>query len=459
MRHRISLAAVAALVLAACSDDPGRTPTGVGAASDLSAVTAVCEPATIRYTLANLLTDAGAKAYAIPHFNAGQQADAAGDVVLAEQEYFRVINHVIDRYVRGGTAQPKRYDSVQSAVYWVVLALYDCADAELPIAPGALAELIDDIGSGGTTGDIGIGVVGPGVDFDIVVASKQFSFSGDGDFWDEPGIVVLRRIYDDEEFSDGVYNEYPPRYNITVTPYTAQANFDDVAPIGNGPEDVQPVGSPNVTALVTICPGTGHPEPGTNLFILRRPEAFLDAPLEELPTATPDPDVLCDATLPAYAAPEVIGQAPVGPGVGAMRGLLASVWRHLGPAPLHAVDGGIGGRVRLASDYVSADQDPVPLYVFTQEVVEVSTFLPPWIVTQDNALTLFVGDDYRLAVSTSDAELAPLNAICVWSNIGPSSPVTINENLIAAASLGTTTLRATCGSQTVDLTVTVTQVT
>lgn len=459
MRSRFSLAAAAAVLLAACSDDPGRSPTGVGSVSDLSAVTATCDPATIRYTLANLLTDAGAKSFAIPHFNAGQQADAAGNAALAEQEYFRVINHVLDRYVRGGTAQPKRYESVQAAVYYVVLALYDCADAQLPITETELVDLIDDIAAGGATGDVGIAVVGPGIPFDVVVASKQFSFSGDGDYWDEPGIVVLSRIYDNTDFSDGVYNEYPPRYNITVTPYTAQANFDDVAPLGNGPEDVQPVGSPDITALVTICPGTGHPEPATNLFILRRPEAFLDAPLEVLPTATPDPDVLCDADLPPYTPPVTIGRAPVAPGFGAVRSMLASVWRHLGPAPLYAVDGGIGGRVRLASDYVSADQDPGPLYVFSQEVVELSTFVPPWLLAQNNALTLFVGDDRRLAVSTSDAVLTPLNALCVWSNIGQSSPVTITENVVTAVSLGTTTLRATCGSQTVDLTVSVTQVT
>ena len=70
---------------------------------------------------------------------------------------------------------------------------------------------------------------------------------------------------------------------MTVLPYTAQANFDDVSDPGYGPEDVLDTGA---RADVATCPGPGHAAHGA-MGVLRRPEAFLNERTALLPTDHP----------------------------------------------------------------------------------------------------------------------------------------------------------------------------
>ncbi|HEY0970934.1 MAG TPA: hypothetical protein VGE02_08190 [Gemmatimonadales bacterium] len=340
-RNGALIAVLSLVAAAACQDAPDSAlPTEVAAAR--VGARAGCDAGTIQNRINRLYPVGPARASAHAQFNEARRDDRAGRGSEADLGFIGLAAETIGRLARG-ELQPSS-SPLDPLVDDLVERLYACAGIPVPDLDGLLPPDLSPIR------DIAVGAGVPGESFEVVTPSGNASVSGGTDFLDAAALILVYRLPDDDQFSDGTFQEYPPRYHVTVEPYDAQANYDAGAP--TGPSSSEPL------ATVSVCPGDPHPHPLTQLSVLRRPEPFLDEGVALLPFA-PSVAVAC-VELPPFAAATLPGADH------SLGGRLAALWSRVvngagglltsafSPAPLYAVDGGIGGRTRLLSDFVAA---------------------------------------------------------------------------------------------------------
>lgn len=164
-------------------------------------------------------------------------------------------------------------------------------------------------------------------------------------FFDAPAVVVAARR-PDQPFFVPTNQEYPPRYQITVNPITAQTFY--LAADGN----------PSLRANVSICPGDPPSDDHPDESLLRiyrnaeptsqRASGFLDqAPSLIAPGECNENSP--DTPPPGFASASVGRRVLAGAGAA-----LGAVGRWLGPTPLYAWDGGVGGFTFEMSGFVPA---------------------------------------------------------------------------------------------------------
>ncbi len=336
------LTALLISLAAACRDAPDSAlPTEVDAAR--TGVLATCTQGTIRSRI-DLLYPAGPpRTQAHQAFNQAIKDDGAGFAGEADLGFTGLAAGTVARRERGELLPAA--SSQNAPVDDLVRRLYACADIPVPDFAALLPPDVSPMH------DIAIGAGVPGLPFEVVTPSGNFSVSGGGDFLDGPAVFVVFRLTDEEGRAYRQFTAYPPAYRVRVSPYDAQANYDDGARL-DGVE-----GAP--WARVTVCPGDPHHHPLSDLQVLRREDPIVGYRSTFIPRTEPA-TIGCSA-LPPYSL------AAVGSSTDhSLGGRLATLWSRavhgagdlltaaFVPPPLHAVDGGIGGRAELLSDFVAA---------------------------------------------------------------------------------------------------------
>lgn len=344
-RFRPAAVPVLALLALACQDragplSPERPPPRT------SVVAAVCD------------TDADSRAHALVNgifgpgerdawhlrFNKGRQAAARGRLADSWTIYAPLLAEISARANAAPADSPLRAD-VNELTSLVLVC------SEQPEVPAALLDLLNLPEAERLLRDVAFTVVSPTTPLALFSPKHHFAVGAPAGFFDETALLVVSRIADGDQFDPSRFVEYPPRFNVTLIPYTAQANFDNVDPATYGPEDVFDEG---VRADVAICPTFSHDGEQHDFRVLRRPEAFLNEPTALLPMSTPAiaAGLSClDAGQAPYVAAAPSDADRFLAGLYRAGSLLADAFL---PRAAYAVDGGIGGRTAFFSDYVAA---------------------------------------------------------------------------------------------------------
>lgn len=345
---RSRLAAVPALALLAlgCQDRAGPlSPDRVPPRASVVATVCDAEADARAHALINLVFTVGTEREVMhQRFNKGRQAAEKGLLDEAWAIYAPLLAEISARAAAApaGSELPGIVNELTSLIL---------VCSRQPNVPAPLLDLLNLPEEERVLRDITFTIVSPDADLFLVTPKKHFGLSADATFFDETALLVVSRIPDTPPFLEAQFTEYPPRYNVTLIPYTAQQNFDNVGDPSYGPEDVVDAG---VLANVAICAGPDHPHDG--LRVLRRPEPFLNEPTALLELSLDAPALLgslacSDAGSTPYPSLALTPSARVFAGLSSATTRLASV---LLPRVAHAVDGGIGGTTRLYSDYVAA---------------------------------------------------------------------------------------------------------
>lgn len=342
-RFRLAAVAPVALLAAACQDQaPPVAPERAIARASVVATTCDAIADERAHALINVVFAAGERDPWHVTFNKGRQAAEQGRLDDAWTIYAPLLAEIAARAAAApaGSTLPGIANELASLILV-------CSGQ--PGVDPALLDLLNLPEDQRIERDVAFTVVSPNANLFLVTPKRHFGVGAPAAFFDETALLVVSRIADAPPFLGAQFTEYPPRFNVTLVPYTAQANFDNVAPASYGPEDVL---DENVFADIAICPGPGHPESGVR--VLRRPEPFLAEPTALLPLTVP---AVATALECAGAGSTPFPSLALSRGERVLEGL-ASVATRVGglllPRAAHAVDGGIGGRTMLFSDYVGA---------------------------------------------------------------------------------------------------------
>lgn len=341
MRIRSALAVAPLLVAIACTD--GAPPTANGgdaAASARRAGTApTCETTAVVGSITSLYPprDRGAT---LRRFHGARVTALRGDVESAWPEFLGLAADALERATAGTLLDPRGPTMAADGAVRLVDQLYACGGR----AP--VGDVLGDVLAGGV--DVAFTVVLPGEPTTLVVPSANFGVKDtEGGFFDEAALLVIERVPDSPPFVPETFTEYPPRYKVYVLPETAQANFG------------RTVGAGDPTIQVIICPADPHPSLD-DLTILRVPDDFPTTAAHPLDTEhVHDPDVTCSEVDP-YPGTTGAAQGFGARVFGALRHAGAAAFGWLAPEPLYAVDGGIGGRTSLLSQFVAVARESAP---------------------------------------------------------------------------------------------------
>lgn len=347
MRHRSrfrgELLVLLAAAATACQDSSPSLPTE--APVTMVSAPGTCDPTAIRGLIDDLYPEGTPRTGARARFDDADAKTQAGQVEQARLGYLVLAADVIGRRWQGQLLTPPVV-SPDAQARDLIVRLYACADLTAPtetrlasLKPPAIQPLLDLV----------VGAAVPGQPFLVVTPSRNFSLSGGGTFFVEPALIVAYRIPDGSNLSGGTQDEYAPYYRVRVDPYSAQESVWGRFLPSYDPSD----GGPLATA--SVCMGDPHPHPLSSARVLLRTAASPGSPTVVLPTAEPT-GVLCNQLPPYLAASASVR--------GSREGRLAALWQRtvqlaggallsaFSPAPLYAVDGGIGGGTRLMADFV-----------------------------------------------------------------------------------------------------------
>lgn len=415
-RFRLAVVPVVALLAAACQDRGSPVAPEV-AAPRASVVATTCDAAADAraHELLNLVFAPGERDSWHLVFNRGRQAAEQGRLADAWTIYAPLLAEIAAR-----AAAAPAGSTLPGVVNELASLILVCSGQ--PGVDPALLALLNLPEAERIERDVAFTVVSPTTNLQLVTPKRHFGVSAPAAFFDETALLVISRIADAPPFLGTHFTEYPPRFNVTLIPYTAQANFDDVAPLGYGPEDVLDEG---VFAEIAICPGPGHPD--ADVRVLRRPEPFLAEPTALLPLSVP-----AVATLLACAE---AGSTPypslaLSPSERAFAGVASVAMRVAGllqPRAAHAVDGGIGGRTSLFSDYVGASPILPPgshASVVDRVIFTLGTPDGPVVVTH---LPLAPNPTEILTAVAQNADGSPVTGTvtCTWSSNKPTDVVVV----------------------------------
>ena len=427
-RFRLAVVPVVALLAAACQDRVSPVAPEVAAPRASVVATACDADADARaHALINLIYPEGrARDLAHDRFNKGRQAAEKGRLADSWTIYAPLL---ADIAARAAAAPP---DS-ELPGYVNELASLILVCSRQPGVDPALLDVLNLPEEERIERDIAFTVVSPTTDLQLVTPKRHFGVSAPAAFFDETALLVISRIADAPPFLGTQFTEYPPRFNVTLLPYTAQANFDDVAPLGYGPEDVRNEG---VVAEMAICPGPDHPDAGVR--VLRRPEPFLAEPTALLPLSVPAVATLLACAEAGSTPYPSLAVSPSGRAFAGFASVATRVADLLLPRTAHAVDGGIGGRTTLLSDYVGAtpilppggDASIVDRVIFTQsgpDGAEPVTHLP--LAPNPTEIVTAVAQ-------TADGAPVTGTVTCAWSSNKPTDViVVVNETSSLTATL------------------------
>ena len=433
-RSRLAAAPVLALLALACQDRAGPLSPD-GAPPRASIVAAVCdkEADSRAHALINLVFTVE-KEREVMHerFNKGRQAAEKGHLADSWAIYAPLLAEISAR----ANAAPAGSE-LRTIVNELASLILVCSRQPEVAAP--LLELLNLPEEQRLVRDIAFTVVSPEKDLLLTTPKKHFALTAPRRFFDETGLLIVSRIRDDDEFEGAGLTEYPPRYNVTLIPYTAQANFNNVGDPSYGPEDVTDTG---VSAEVAICPGPSHPHPTTGIQVLRRPEPFLSEPPAFLrPSTSATMYVTCKDGHESYLAAAPTRSDRLLAGIHRAGARVADLFL---PRLAYAVDGGIGGSTRLYSDYVAAravqpSGDPAPsvdrilFTVSTDAGVVTVTHLP--LAPNPTELVTAIPQQ---ATEFGYVDLSA-SATCSWHS---SKPLDVAIAAVSTSTLGATVTRA-----------------
>jgi hypothetical protein len=344
------IALTGATALAACADDAAPGPTQVVGPPRLQIVT-TCDPAAVRATMATLFTEGAAKVFAIPTFNEAQTKQRAGDATGALSLYYAVINHVLGEYAANRAVTPKRYESTQDAVEFVVSSLYACAGQPVPME---LQDAIEAV-SGGTD-DATVCAAGSGFPVDCTLPNKDATVLAEPGFLDEPALIVID--LDGTDPFTGFHERWSPAWRIRVLPLTAQANYPYYGTGGAYPN--APATAFRAVVGLCVVDRAGEsgpiPHPGLEGLVVAQKVASPStlSPIELVPATTIN-GVSIDDRLDCTEGTTNTAALTANPfgssrfaiaGWRALRGVGSTIGSVLAPRPLYAAaffDGGIGG--------------------------------------------------------------------------------------------------------------------
>ena len=346
MSPRAHLAAVPLLALLAlgCQDQAGPlSPERAGPRASLVASVCDAEADARAHAILNLIFLEGERDAWHLQFNKGRQAAEAGDIAGSWALYVPLLAEIAAR----ANAAPAGSD-LPGLVNELTSLILVCS--RQPAVNPALLELLNLPEEERILRDIAFTIVSPGANLSLVTPKRHFGITAPGEFFDETALLIVSRIPDQPPFTEAQFAEFPPRFNVTLLPYTAQSNFDNVGDASYGPEDVLTTGA---RAQVAICPGPDHPEDGS-VRVLRRPEGFLNEPTALLPwtVAAIASSLTCDlAGSDPYPSIALTSGERVFAGLSSVAARMGGL---LLPSVAHALDGGIGGETALFSDFVAA---------------------------------------------------------------------------------------------------------
>lgn len=280
-----------------------------------------------------------------------RNADAAGI-----EQMHALVEFTIAQYSAGNLLDPNgpNIPSRSQAVYDLIKLLYAYVGMETSFTIPAQAFIR-------ASWDGAVGFAKPGTSLVLTASSGDFATQADPGFFVAPAVVVISRLPDATPFQQ-TYTEYPPRYQITVSPKEAQANY------GKAVTDASP------RAFTAVCPGEdaeteNHPETAA-LRMLRYadPRDPVARPTEILPASeVAVPLLKCQpfADSPEGGFPELAQtnsqfERLTVAGRVAIRKAASSVASLLLPKVAYAWDGGVGGRSFEYSGFVAVDPGGSP---------------------------------------------------------------------------------------------------
>lgn len=351
MRHRSRyrgevLALLLTAAATACQDSSPSLPTE--APVSMVSAPGTCDPTDIRALIDDLYPQGAPRTEARARFDDADAKSQAGQVEPARLGYVVLAADVIGRRWQGQLLTPPVI-SPDAEARDLIVRLYTCASLTAPTETRLAA--LRPPGTIGSLLDLVVGAAIPGQPFLVVTPSRNFSVSGDGDFFVEPALIVAFRIPDGSDLSGGQYDEYAPYYRVRVDPYSAHESVWGKFLPSTDPSDGGPL------ATVSMCMGDPHPTPLSDARVLLGTAELPGSPTVVLPVDEPS-GVMCNQLPPYLAASASIRRS--------REGRLAALWQRtvqlaggvllsaFSPAPLYAVDGGIGGGTRVLASFVGA---------------------------------------------------------------------------------------------------------
>ena len=199
--------------------------------------------------------------------------------------------------------------------------------------PGILPDAI------GTGTDVALGTAEPTQPFQLVVPTARFGVAAQTGFFNKRANVVITRLPADAPAFQSIYQEYPPRYQITVIP----ADADD-------PELRTVAGA---TATVGLCPDLPEPH-RDDVRILRIPDPGRGAPV--FPALAEPPGYLNGCVgRTAVGDPAAAPRGWLELGIDRVRTVASAAAAFFAPTQAYAVDGGLGSTLFELSGYTAAN--------------------------------------------------------------------------------------------------------